>query len=433
MLEGNFQHDTRCNLMKIHPALIVLLVLLSFVAGHWYSTKPYIPSAVTDQSSKNNLAGLSSPARYTCPMHPHIHESSQGSCPICGMDLVTIKSATRSDRDEQGIIHISPAVINNFSVKTETIKRGTLYRELLTYGYVSKIDNAEAKSSIAPVAGTLLAVTNKQNGDEVQQGEVLFRIISSQWKQLQQQYLDALDSDDTRLLRETSQQLMAAGFSLADIQQLKQKRNPTDVFALAAEKRGIITDISNNIGQQISTDEVVYSLAPVYPITGYAEVFEGQWRWLEPGQRTSMIIRSVPNIEWSGEVLEVDDILMNRSRTIKTKLGFKLQPGIRLKPGMQANFTIYAAPKHEVLYVSQDAVIRTGATSRVIVNLDDGLFKAIEVKTGMEDGRHIELLDTPDSVIEQGMRVVSSSQFLLDSESQLMTELQRMQQPARSE
>ena len=426
MPEACFWHDTLLqHKMKIHPVLIVLLVLLSFVAGYGLTTKPATPFVVGDITATNRLTEQPTPASYTCPMHPHIHESREGVCPICGMDLVRIKS--QSGNDEQGVIHISPAVINNFSVNTEIVKRGTLYRELLTYGYVSKIDHADAKDITAPVAGTLLAVANKQHGDEVQQGEVLFKIISPQWRQLQQQYLDALDNNDTRLLRETSQQLMTAGFGLAAIQQLKQKRKPVQEFVLTAEKRGIITNINNHIGQPIEKGDVVYSLAPVYPITGYAEVFEGQWRWLEPGQRASMIIRSVPNIEWSGEVLEVDDILMNRSRTIKTRLGFKLQPGVRLKPGMQANFTIHAAPKHDVLYVSQDAVIRTGATSRVIVDLGEGRFKAVEVKTGMEDGLRIELLDEPDSIIKQGVRVVSSSQFLLDSESQLMTELQRMQ------
>ena len=411
--------------MKIHPVLIVLLSLLGFIAGYSLSTKSGAPTATPNDTPASIKPEQTTTTSYTCPMHPHVHQSSEGICPICGMELV--KSKSQTNNDEQGVIHISPAVINNFSVKTETVKRGILYRELLTYGYVSKIDHADAKDITAPVAGTLLAVANKQHGDEVQQGEVLFKIISPQWRQLQQQYLDALDNNDTRLLRETSQQLMTAGFGLAAIQQLKQKRKPADEFVLTAEKRGIITNI-NNIGQPIEKGDVVYSLAPVYPITGYAEVFEGQWRWLEPGQRASMIIRSVPNIEWSGEVLEVDDMLMNRSRTIKTRLGFKLQPGIRLKPGMQANFTIHAAPKRDVLYVSQDAVIRTGATSRVIVDLGEGRFKAVEVKTGMEDGQRIELLDDPDSIIQQGVRVVSSSQFLLDSESQLMTELQRMQQ-----
>ncbi len=427
MPEVRFRRDTPFlqHRMKIHPVLIVLLVLLGFIAGYSLSIKPDTSLTASSNTTASIKTEQIAPASYTCPMHSHVHQSSEGVCPICGMELVISKS--RTNNEEQGVIHISPAVINNFSVKTETVKRGTLYRELLTYGYVSKIDHADAKDITAPVDGTLLAVTNKQNGDEVQQGEVLFKIISPQWQQLQQQYLDALDNNDTRLLRETSQQLMAAGFGLAAIQQLKQKRKPTDVFVLTAEKRGIITNISKRIGQPIEKGEVVYSLAPVYPITGYAEVFEGQWRWLEPGQRASMIIRSVPNIEWSGEVLEVDDMLMNRSRTIKTRLGFKLQPGVRLKPGMQANFTIHAAPKHDILYVSQDAVIRTGATSRVIVDLGEGRFKAVEVKTGMEDGQRIELLDEPDSIIKQGVRVVSSSQFLLDSESQLMTELQRMQ------
>ena len=404
--------------------LLVVLVfsLVAFYLG--YSLKP-APS----EDGGNTPEVVAAQSYYTCPMHPHIHEAQGGSCPICGMDLVEqkLEGAKQSDADEKAAtIHIDPAVINNFSIKTAEVKRGTLYRELLTYGYVNKIESSASSPVRAPVAGRVNYLTDKKAGDEIAEDELLLKLESDSWRQLQQDYLDALDNKDPRRLRQINQQLSQAGFDLAAIQKLKASGKPQSVYEIHAQKRGVLSDIRVAEGDEVSQGALLLSLAPVYPITGYAEVFEGQWRWLQPGQKASMVIRSVPNITWQGEVLEVDDMLMNRSRTLKTRLGFREQPGVLLKPGMQANFTIYAAPKKAVLYVPSDAVIRTGAQARVILALPDGRFRVQPVRIGMEDGRHIEILEGPDDALREGMKVVSSGQFLLDSESQLRAEMQRM-------
>lgn len=402
---------------------VILIILFSFFAGYMLS-----PDTQPEHADSKNTESAQS-SYYTCPMHPHIHEDDAGSCPICGMSLVEEKwSAPESDSDNAAdSIYIKPNIINNFGIKTAEVKRGTLYRELLTYGYVNKIESVSGQRIKTPVSGKIVALTGKEDGYETKKNELLVKIVSDTWQQLQQDYLDALDKKDTLQLRRVNQKLLAANFLLADIQKLKNTRKPTKDYFIHAKKRGILTNIQASPGQQVNAGDTLFELAPIYPITGYAEVFEGQWRWLETGHKASMIIRSVPNVEWQGEVLEVDDMLMNRSRTIKTKLGFKLQPGILLKSGMQANFTIYASPKHEVLYVPQDAVIRTGGKTRVILALGNGRFKPLSVHIGLEDGQRVEILEDSAEQLKQGMKVVSSGQFLLDSESQLNAELQRLQ------
>jgi len=402
---------------------VIIVVLLSFFAG-------YVLSPVTQSEHTDSInAELAQSSYYTCPMHSHVHESSAGNCPICGMSLIEDKRqlSERSNNTAADSIYVKANVINNFGIKTAEVKRGTLYRELLTYGYVNKIESASGQRITTPISGKIVTLTGKDDGYETKKGELLVKIASDSWQQLQQDYLDALDKKDTLKLRRVNQKLLAANFLLADIQQLKNTRKPTKDYFIYAKKGGILANLQASLGQQVNAGDTLFELAPIYPITGYAEVFEGQWRWLETGHKAGMIIRSVPNVEWQGEVLEVDDMLMNRSRTIKAKLGFKLQPGILLKSGMQANFTIYASPKHEVLYVPQDAVIRTGGKTRVMLALGNGRFKPLSVRIGLEDGQRVEILEDSAEQLKQGMKVVSSGQFLLDSESQLNAELQRLQ------
>ncbi len=405
--------------MNKNSILIIVFSAVSFVAGNFLSDwkNPAIANTVSKLPDNNEQHSKNSEF-YTCPMHSHVNQTQAGQCPICNMSLVK-KLTTNSG----STILINPSVLHNFSIKTATVKRGTMYRELLTYGYVNKVETVAEKKFTAPVSGKITFLTEKSNDRETNQNELLVTIDSSHWKKLQQSYLDALDNKKVRELRNITRELSALNFRIKEIQELKHTRTASSLFNIYSDKRGLIKNLKIKLGQQVEKKSTLFSLAPVYPIIGYAEVFEGQWRWLEKGHRAQMIIHSVPNIAWQGEVLEVDDILMNRSRTIKTKLGFKVQDNVLLKAGMQANFTIFAAPKTQVLFVPQDAVIRTANKARVMLSLGNGQFKAVDVKIGLEDGRRIEILDG----VTQGMQVVSSGQFLLDSESQLRAELQRMQ------
>ncbi len=406
--------------MSKTTVLIIIFSVISFVMGSFLSDWKNPAIANTVSKSPGTTEQLTQNSEfYTCPMHSHVNQAQAGLCPICSMSLVK-KLATNSG----STILVNPSVLHNFSIKTATVKKGTMYRELLTYGYVNKVDTIAEKKFTAPVPGKITFLSEKTNDSETSRNELLVTIDSSQWKKLQQSYLNALDNKKVRDLRNITQQLSALNFRIKEIQQLKHTRAPSRLFNIYSDKRGIIKNLKVKLGQQVEKDSTLFSLAPVYPIIGYAEIFEGQWRWLEKGHRAQMIIHSVPNIAWQGEVLEVDDILMNRSRTIKTKLGFKVQDNVLLKAGMQANFTIFAAPKTQVTYVPQDAVIRTANKARVMQSLGNGQFKAVDVKIGLEDGRRIEILEG----VSEGMQVVSSGQFLLDSESQLRAELQRMQQ-----
>ncbi len=403
---------------------IIGFSLFSFGAGYFVSNNDNISNStfsLTPLSSKKISSTV-----YTCPMHSHISKNESGSCPICNMALVAKNidnNINANNINQITPIRISSGVINNFAIKTDTVKKGTLYRELLTYGYVKKIESVTEKDIISAVTGKIIYVLDKKNDDETEKNELLITIESTEWLALQQAYLTALDKKDVRNLRQVTQQLNAAGFNLKDIQQLKHSQKPTAEFKIYSSQQGILKNFNIKLGQVVEANKVIFAIAPVYPIIGYAEVFEGQWRWLETGHKATMIIRSVSGVTWQGVVLEVDDILMNRSRTIKTKLGFKVQEGILLKAGMQANFTIFAAPKHKVLYVPQDAVIRTQNESKIITALGNGQFQPVKVQTGLDDGSKIEIV----TGVTEGMKIVTSGQFLLDSESQLNAELQRMQ------
>jgi Cu(I)/Ag(I) efflux system membrane fusion protein len=113
-----------------------------------------------------------------------------------------------------------------------------------------------------------------------------------------------------------------------------------------------------------------------------------------------------------------------KTRTLQVRLRFD-NPDEALKPNMYADVRIYGAPRDEVIKIPREALIRTGEQERVILALGEGRFRARQVKSGMESGEWVEIL----SGLAPGEQVVTSGQFLIDSESSLKAGLQRLSEP----
>jgi Cu(I)/Ag(I) efflux system membrane fusion protein len=152
-----------------------------------------------------------------------------------------------------------------------------------------------------------------------------------------------------------------------------------------------------------------------------AEIFEAQADWVKKGQRAQASLPYLPGKRWEGMVDYVYPSLDASTRSLKVRLRFD-NPEESLKPNMYADVEIYAKPKRKVLTIPKEALIVTGDANRVIVALGEGKFIPMNVKVGMATDRGVEILHG----LSEGDEVVTSSQFLIDSESSLKASLARM-------
>lgn len=152
-----------------------------------------------------------------------------------------------------------------------------------------------------------------------------------------------------------------------------------------------------------------------------AEVFERQASLVVVGLPVTMTLDYLPGEEWQGKVDYVHPTLDSKTRTVKVRLRFD-NKNHELKPNMFAQVVIHTNNSKASLLVPQEAVIRTGSINRVVLALGDGYFKSIEVKVGRFAGNYAEIL----SGLEEGERIVTSAQFLLDSESSKTSDFKRM-------
>ncbi|MDH3972343.1 MAG: efflux RND transporter periplasmic adaptor subunit, partial [Gammaproteobacteria bacterium] len=151
-------------------------------------------------------------------------------------------------------------------------------------------------------------------------------------------------------------------------------------------------------------------------------LFEGQGAWVDRGQRIDVRIPTMPGVEFTGQVDRTDREINFSTRTLPVYVGFSTADP-RISYGMLVEVTIHAADRENVLQIPRDALIRTGEGSRVIVALGKGRFQPVVVVPGLESGEVIEIV----SGLEAGQEIVVSGQFLIDSESSLRADFQRME------
>jgi Cu(I)/Ag(I) efflux system membrane fusion protein len=152
-----------------------------------------------------------------------------------------------------------------------------------------------------------------------------------------------------------------------------------------------------------------------------AEIFERDVFNVAMGDSATMRLDYLPAKQWQGSVEHIHPMLNPTTRTGIVRLHFDNYNG-DLKPNMFAQISIVTRNNKPALQVPREALIHTGNQDRVVLALGDGYFKSIAVKVGRSDRDHIEIL----SGLSVGEKVVSSAQFLLDSESSKTSDFKRM-------
>lgn len=391
---------------------------------------------------------------YVCPMHPQIIRDKPGNCPICGMDLIKKEAEEKKEkkilywvapmdanfrRDEPGkspmgmdlvpvyddgedgiTVKISPTVENNMGVRTALVKKDKLWRRIDTVGYVDFDENKISHIHLR-TKGWIEKLLIKSEGERVKKGQLLFEVYSPELVNAQEEYLQALRSGHRGLSSASRERLEALGISAEQIKKLNKKRKASQYVKVFAKQDGIVAKLSIREGMFVMPQKEVMSLADLSSVWILAEVFESQADWVKQGQSSEVRLSYLPGREWEGEVEYIYPSLDPKTRTLKVRLRFD-NVDEALKPNMFADVTIYGGAKREVKVIPREALIRTGNDERVIISVGEGRFQPRDVTAGIESGEYIEIIDG----INIGDKVVTSGQFLIDSEASLKASIARM-------
>jgi len=356
-----------------------------------------------------------------------------------GMELVPVYEGDES-AGPPGTIKIDPVTIQNIGVKTVIVKRKQLSREIRAVGRVAY--NEERMREITlKVGGWVERQHVNFVGQEVKKGEPLLEIYSPDLVSTQEEYLLALRYKD-RLKESPSSQIVKSSDSLltsvetrlrywdindAQIRALRERGKITRTMVLHAPFRGIITERSILEGGHAQPGQPLYHIADISNVWVYADIYEYEAPWIKLGQTAEMTLAYEPGAVYHGKVTYLYPYVKNTTRTLQVRMEFKNSKDFKLKPEMWANVTLKSAVARGGLAVPVQSVIRTGTKDIALVALEGGRFEPRELRLGAQAGDEFQVLDG----LKEGERVVTSAQFLINSESNLQSALSKMLGPKK--
>ena len=395
----------------ISIAIVMVLVLaLGFTLGQ--------RSSVDNDTAATAASGEREILYYKAPMDARYRSDSPGKSPM-GMDLVPVYADEASSIDP-GVVSIDPSIVNNLGVRTAEAEQSVLSRRIETVGYVG-YDEDTIHHVHTRADGWIEKLSIKASGDPVTRGQVLFEFYSPTLVNAQEEFLATLESSNAPLRKASRQRLGAFGVSEAEIKRLESDRKVRQRVPVYAMSDGFVAHLGVREGIYITAATDVMSIAELDSVWVLVEVFERQAAWVQAGQRADVTLDYLPGETLQGVVDYVYPELDATTRTLKVRLRFD-NPGAALRPNMFARVMIFATETAAVVHVPHAALIRGGSVDRVVMDLGDGRFRAQPVTVGIEAGERIEIR----SGLSAGDRVVTSGQFLIDSESNVDSALSRM-------
>ncbi|SEL21094.1 membrane fusion protein, Cu(I)/Ag(I) efflux system [Colwellia chukchiensis] len=401
--------------MNIKPMVIGLLIgVILTLAGY------RLVAPESNKQSSNNEPAAAKPLYWVAPMDANYRRDKPGKSPM-GMDLVPVYADDGKGPDAgAGTIRISPDVVNNLGVRTSAVRYQSLNTKINTVGYVAY--NQDKLVHIHPrVQGWIEKLYVKAIGDPVQKGQALYDIYSPELVNAQEELLLAMSRKNSRLLEAAKSRLSALQIPKQAVDKLKQTKKVQQRVTFYAPQNGVVENLKIREGYFVKPGSTIMSIGDLSQVWLEAEVFERQAGLVKKGTAVTMTLDYLPGQVWQGKVDYIYPTLDAKTRTVKVRLRFDNSQGL-LKPNMFAQIVLHAEAEQARLLIPKEALIRTGHQDRVVLALGEGSFKSVAVSVGRFDSKNVEIL----AGLKEGDHVVTSAQFLLDSESSKSSDFIRM-------
>ncbi len=395
---------------------LVLGSIISFVAYHFI-----MPTQSASHEMSSSTKDTKEPIYWVAPMDANYRKDKPGKSPM-GMDLVPVYDDDGSGPDEgAGTIRISSNVENNLGVRVAKAEIKPLNTVINTVGYVTY--NEEQLVNVhSRVQGWIEKLYVSAVGDQVTKGQALYDIYSPELVNAQEEFLLALDRKNNRLISAAQNRLAALYLPQQAIEKLRATRKIQQNVTFYAIQSGVVESLSVREGVFVKPETMMLSIIDLSQVWVKAEVFERQSSLLAMGNDVVMTLDYLPNKQWQGKVEHIHPMLNPKTRTAIARLRFD-NTNNELKPNMFGQITIQTSGNESALLIPKEALIRTGTQNRVVLALGEGNYKSIEVKVGRYNENSVEILEG----LAEGENVVSSAQFLLDSESSKTSDFKRME------
>lgn len=323
--------------------------------------------------------------------------------------------------------------IRQFGVTFGAVEMRTLSPETRATGVVT-LDETKIAQVTPKIGGFVERLYVDATGQPVRQGQPLLELYSPDLVSAQQELLVAAQlqrdvgrstvpgvlGSNSDLLEAAKRRLRLWDISDAQIEDVLRAGQPRRTLTLFAPSTGVVIDKKVVKGQSIAAGEQLYTIADLSDVWLDVQLREADAANVRQGSGADVELASIPGREIMGRVAYIYPVLDSATRTVRARVAVANTNGL-LKPGMYAIVRL-RTPSRSALTVPNSAVLRTGDRNVVFVDMGGGKLLPQEIETGSVAGDYSEVL----AGLEPGQRVVTSAQFLLDSESNLAEVMRAM-------
>ncbi|MDE2029131.1 MAG: efflux RND transporter periplasmic adaptor subunit [Alphaproteobacteria bacterium] len=395
--------------------LVIVAALAILAIG--YGVGRYAPSAgssITAMTKTQPAAGKSEKKvlYYRDPM-------SAATSPKPGKDsmgMAFVPVYANASGETPDMVQLSPDRIQELGVQTAVVSRRDLARTVHAVGTV-QIDETRQTLVSPRFGGWIEKMYVDATGMQVKKGDPLFVFYSPELAHIEAEYPFSHKTKNTP--NGTIEKLQSLAVPEDEIARLEREHTVNDHITLRAPADGTVLQKMAIEGMRFVPGMTLYNLADLSDIWVMADVYEQDLARVAVGQNVKVTFTAYPGEAFDGKVDFVYPDINKQTRTAKVRIVLP-NPNSDLRLDMYADANIMGEPEKNVLTVPASAVLNSGQRQVVLLALGDGRFRPQEVKTGMRAGDNIEILDG----IKEGDRVVTSANFLIDSESNLRAALQ---------
>jgi Cu(I)/Ag(I) efflux system membrane fusion protein len=388
-----------------------LLVLL--VGGLWYAqSRGWLASGY---HRVHQLVSKGSAGRAD-------HEGMSGmNMAGMGMDMGDMKMGPPSGVPGHAEVTIPSEIQQRIGLTVGEVKQEPLKMSVRTVGIV-RWDETKVSHVHLKTEGWVEELRVNFIGQQVREGEPLLTIYSPEFLTTQQEYLNALQADRGRseLADQSSlaalalRRLQLWGVSREELDKLKQTKKPQTSLMLRSPRAGTVITRNAFEGQRVTPQDELYVVADLSTVWVQAKVYEYELPHVEVGQPVSVTLPALPDQKLTGKVVFIQPTVEEATRTVQVRVELPNPTGL-LRLGMFANVEIQHA-MGEGLLVPTSAVIRTGERDIAFHAMSSDRFMPVEVRiSAFKFGDRFHVLEG----LKAGDKVVTSANFLIDSESRL--------------
>jgi len=408
------------SLEKWNGALLVGLSLaLGVAAGYWFAHQRMsgVPGTASEQSP--NSPDERKALYWYDPMYPQQKFDKPGKSPFMDMQLVPQYASGVEDR---ATVSIDPSLTQNLGLRFATVTRGVFDSSLDVTGVLA-FNERDVAVIQARTPGFVERVYAHAPGDLLKANAALADILVPDWAAAQTEFLALKRNDDADLLAAARQRLRLTGMPAALITQVERSGKVQPNLTLTSPISGVLQELNVRAGMTVSAGETLARVNGLSSVWLAVAVPESDAGAITVGQAVEARLPAFPGTTLSGKVSAILPETNPDSRTLRVRVELP-NPDGRLRPGLTAQVRLNRTSEQSVLWVPSEAVIRTGRRALVMLAEDAGRYRPVEVQPGQESDGKTAILKG----LEEGQKVVTSGQFLLDSEASLKGIVARTEQ-----